>query len=408
MNPQDPTNPLDSHFDPRSGTTAGSQGTSAGFCQQCGLSLTEQTRRLVGGAVYCEPCLAARIASASPGGPSAQPGYTPWTPAGATTPLSAPNPGLAALLGFIPGVGAMYNEQYAKGIAHLTIFALLVVLADANGIFGLFIAGWEFYMAIEAHHTARARRDGTMLPNPFGFNDLGERLGFHKGWAASGFAPGTPGPIPPSSVPSSQTPDNTDWNPGSRPVYSASAPTNVPQNPWSENPYPPSNGGIPYRDVFSQPLAENPYGPPVAEPIVPATPWMRVPAGAIWLILLGILFLLSTTGVFREFSGQALLGWGLIGLSGWIFLHRYKDLERSGLAPISQINRSLQGSVWVLTTGLLALLDSFHVLGWNRSWPIFIIVAGVSALLNRLASQTESTMPIVPGSSNESVTGVPR
>ena len=36
---------------------------------------------------------------------------------------SAPNPGLAALLGLIPGVGAMYNGQYAKGVIHLIVFA---------------------------------------------------------------------------------------------------------------------------------------------------------------------------------------------------------------------------------------------------------------------------------------------
>ena len=37
-------------------------------------------------------------------------------------------------------------------------------------------------MAIEAYHTAKARRDGTPLPNPFGLNDLSERLGFGKAW----------------------------------------------------------------------------------------------------------------------------------------------------------------------------------------------------------------------------------
>ena len=97
-----------------------------------------------------------------------------------------PSPGLAALLGFIPGVGAMYNGQYAKGIVHLMVFAVLVSLADdVNGIFGLFIAGWICYMVIEAHHTACARRDGTPLPNPIGLNDLSERLGFGKAWPGS-------------------------------------------------------------------------------------------------------------------------------------------------------------------------------------------------------------------------------
>src|ERR1700683_2515553 len=110
----------------------------------------------------------------------------------------------------------MYNGQYAKGVVHLIVFAILVSLADEHGIFGLFIAGWVCYQVIEAHHTAKARRDGTPLPNPFGFNDIGDRMGFTSGpdiaaaardaaqaaaasfnAAAAGFnrpAPGTPPP----------------------------------------------------------------------------------------------------------------------------------------------------------------------------------------------------------------------
>ncbi len=37
-------------------------------------------------------------------------------------------------------------------------------------------------MAFEAYHTAVARRDGLPLPNAFGFNDIGERMGFGKSW----------------------------------------------------------------------------------------------------------------------------------------------------------------------------------------------------------------------------------
>src|SRR6185437_9034909 len=135
----------------------------------------------------------------APGVNSAADGTIPPPP-----PPDEPNPGLAALLGFIPGVGAMYNGQYAKGIVHLIVFAILVSLAGENGIFGLFIAGWVFYQVIEAHHTAQARRDGTPLPNPFGLNDLGERLGFGKAWP-SGAAHGVNGqyaaPMPDPTVP---------------------------------------------------------------------------------------------------------------------------------------------------------------------------------------------------------------
>ena len=37
-----------------------------------------------------------------------------------------PNPAAAAVLGLIPGVGAMYNGQFFKGLIHVVIFAVLV------------------------------------------------------------------------------------------------------------------------------------------------------------------------------------------------------------------------------------------------------------------------------------------
>ena len=179
-----------------------------GFCQNCGRPLDAASARIVGNAVFCEPCLAARL-SATPGEPrfSASPeseatGYasvnagaasawtTPQTQSVAAT-TSLPNPGLAAWLGFIPGVGAMYNEQYAKGIVHLIIFTILVSLTNASPVFLIFVFGWEAYMAIEAHHTAKARRDGMPLPNPFGLNDIGERMGFGKAWPTGTTVAGT-------------------------------------------------------------------------------------------------------------------------------------------------------------------------------------------------------------------------
>ncbi len=44
------------------------------FCQNCGKPLSKETVRIVGPAVYCEPCLAARLA----GDPSN--GYAPVNP----------------------------------------------------------------------------------------------------------------------------------------------------------------------------------------------------------------------------------------------------------------------------------------------------------------------------------------
>ena len=89
----------------------------------------------------------------------------------------------------------MYNGQVAKGFAHLVIFAVLVFLSDhASDLFGVFVAGWIFYQAFEAYHTAKARRDGLPLPDPFGLNDIGERMGFGKNWPGSTSRPAATSP----------------------------------------------------------------------------------------------------------------------------------------------------------------------------------------------------------------------
>jgi TM2 domain-containing membrane protein YozV len=79
---------------------------------------------------------------------------------------SGASPGLAFLLGLIPGVGAIYNGQYAKGIVHVLIFGLLISVAssgDVGGLeplIGIMIGVFPFYMAFEAYHTARKRMLG--------------------------------------------------------------------------------------------------------------------------------------------------------------------------------------------------------------------------------------------------------
>ena len=71
------------------------------------------------------------------------------------------SPALAFFLGLIPGVGAIYNGQYAKGIVHGLVWGLLMSIANsraANGlepIFVMLVIVWWAYMAIEAHRTAQ-------------------------------------------------------------------------------------------------------------------------------------------------------------------------------------------------------------------------------------------------------------
>jgi TM2 domain-containing membrane protein YozV len=77
------------------------------------------------------------------------------------------SPGLAFLLGFIPGVGAIYNGQYVKGFIHVVIFGVLIAIVNDDQmsgglqpLFGMMIAVWVFYMAFEAYHTAKRRQLG--------------------------------------------------------------------------------------------------------------------------------------------------------------------------------------------------------------------------------------------------------
>ena len=229
------------------------------FCQNCGKSLDSEGVRRVAQAVYCEPCLAARLAGTPPApgtgpGPGASSGPNGGYRVhfGATIngqPLSsgAPNPGLAALLGLIPGVGAMYNEQYAKGIAHLLIFSILVMFSHISGFFVLFVLGWICYMSMEAHHTAKARRDGTPLPNPFGLNDIGERMGFGRSWpSAPDFAAAArdAAEVAAAGIGAATAGFGRSTPPVNQPPASASAPWGAPADayraPYTPPPIPPA------------------------------------------------------------------------------------------------------------------------------------------------------------------------
>jgi hypothetical protein len=76
------------------------------------------------------------------------------------------SPGLALFLGMIPGVGAIYNGQYAKGMVHAIVWGVLMSIADSRAahgmepVFVMSVVAWMAYMAFEAYHTARKRRMG--------------------------------------------------------------------------------------------------------------------------------------------------------------------------------------------------------------------------------------------------------
>src|SRR6202046_4990812 len=125
----------------------------AAYCQNCGKALCTACVRSVSGVINCEQCLAAKLGisgAATAGYAANQGGYTPVDPnfaaSGVVPPIApGPNPGTATILGFIPGVGAMYNGQYVKALVHVLVFVILIGITDNHGIFGIFIAAWVFY-----------------------------------------------------------------------------------------------------------------------------------------------------------------------------------------------------------------------------------------------------------------------
>jgi hypothetical protein len=271
------------------------------YCQSCGKPLCAACMRSVGGVVYCEPCLQARVAGAQgtqafPGGP----GYHA-------------HPMLAGLLGFIPGVGAMYNGQFVKALAHVLIFAVFVDLADKSVVFALMIAAWVFYQVFDAAQTAKARRDGLPLPNPFGLNDLGSRLGITNAPPAAPYGSGFP-PPPPAGTWSGSPSGSPAAEPSGQNAGEASGWNPVTPQPGYPSSYaaPPSAPGMP------------------VDPAVPGAPLVpqrgnNHPVGAIVLIVIGVVLLMQTLGVFEtEWVGRA---WPilLIGIGGWLLYRRARD-----------------------------------------------------------------------------------
>jgi len=136
---------------------------SVAYCAQCGRPLCDTCRREVKGTSYCETCLAARLQS------------SPWTSMGG--PGSGSSPGVALVLGFIPGVGAIYNGQIIKAIVQVLLFGSLIAFSHHVGgplgpIFGLGAAAFYFYMVIDSYQTAKARQLGQPTPEWFAPNEL--------------------------------------------------------------------------------------------------------------------------------------------------------------------------------------------------------------------------------------------
>jgi len=131
------------------------EADATGFCRNCGKPLCPQCTREVRGALYCEQCLA---------------GILTVPEAAAVPPPTDSKPAIAAVLGIIPGLGAVYNGQYVKALIHVVVFASLIaaMAADIPSSFMAFVVvsfiAFCCYMPVDAYRVAKAHSSGQAAP----------------------------------------------------------------------------------------------------------------------------------------------------------------------------------------------------------------------------------------------------
>lgn len=172
------------------------QAAAAAYCRTCGKALCEECKRDVRGVIYCEDCIVAGLQHTMPGAASGA--------VAAAVPASGPNPAVAGILaGFFPfGLGAVYNGEYGKGLAHMVFFALLIAVehpdSTAADVFhGLAIAFFYFYQLLDAVRSARAKQAGQPTPDPLGVYGA---LGIAAGGSTPGEATAAPSTVPIGAV----------------------------------------------------------------------------------------------------------------------------------------------------------------------------------------------------------------
>lgn len=151
---------------------------ASGYCRNCGKAMCGECSHKVRDVLYCEDCLAQQVglppaptAAAAPGAVSGGTEASPQVVVKAT--VKGGGPVVAFLLGFIPGLGAVYNGEYNKAILHIVIFGgIIFALASDFGenmqaFLILLLCLFPFYMAIDAMRVAKAKQTGEQVSDPF-------------------------------------------------------------------------------------------------------------------------------------------------------------------------------------------------------------------------------------------------
>jgi hypothetical protein len=112
-------------------------------CNLCNKPLCSECVHKIKGKPYCQDCL---VEGAE------------WAASVKNLKLPADAPKRAAVCALIPGMGAVYNNDYLKAITYFAVFAALVMMGDSiNGVFGFGAFAFLVFTMFDAFRTAEFR-----------------------------------------------------------------------------------------------------------------------------------------------------------------------------------------------------------------------------------------------------------
>ena len=128
---------------------------SSELCRTCNKPLCSQCAHQIKGKFYCQDCL---VRGAE------------WAAAVKELRVPADSPKRAAVCALIPGMGAVYNNEYLKAITFFAVFAALVMMADnLHGIFGFGAFAFLVFTMFDSYRVAeiktRAKLEGEPVSN---------------------------------------------------------------------------------------------------------------------------------------------------------------------------------------------------------------------------------------------------
>jgi hypothetical protein len=112
-------------------------------CTACNKFLCNECAHRIKGKPYCQDCLVQGAEWAT-------------TVKGLHIPADAPR--RAAICALIPGMGAVYNNEYLKAITYFAVFASLVMMGDkVNGVFGFGSFAFLVFTMFDAYRMAELK-----------------------------------------------------------------------------------------------------------------------------------------------------------------------------------------------------------------------------------------------------------